>query len=66
MSAIGVVGGVGPFAGTDLVNKIFRHTKAVRDQDHINLIMTSCPSLIPDRTDFLLHGGAIGAMYDCE
>ena len=57
MSAIGVVGGVGPFAGTDLVNKIFRHTKAVRDQDHINLIMTSCPSLIPDRTDFLLHGG---------
>ena len=57
MKAIGIVGGVGPSAGTDLANKIFSHTKAVRDQDHINLFLTSCPSLIPDRTRFLLEGG---------
>ncbi len=55
--AIGIVGGVGPSAGTDLVNKVFRHTRAVRDQDHIDLFLTSCPSIIPDRTGYLLDGG---------
>ena len=55
--AIGIVGGVGPSAGTDLVNKVFRHTRAGTDQDHINLFLTSCPSLIPDRTGYLLNGG---------
>ena len=57
MKAIGIVGGVGPSAGTDLANKVFSHTKAVKDQDHINLFLTSCPSIIPDRTEFLLSGG---------
>ena len=57
MSAIGIVGGVGPGAGVDLARKIFSHTKATRDQDHINLFLTSCPALIPDRTAFLLDGG---------
>ena len=55
--AIGIVGGVGPFAGTDLVNKVFRHTRATRDQDHISLFLTSCPAIIPDRTEYLLNGG---------
>lgn len=55
--AIGIVGGVGPSAGTDLVNKVFRHTKAAGDQDHINLFLASCPSIIPDRTGYLLDGG---------
>ena len=55
--AIGIVGGVGPSAGTDLVNKVFSHTRAERDQDHINLFLTSCPSIIPDRTGYLLDGG---------
>lgn len=58
MKAIGIVGGVGPTAGTDLANKVFRHTDAHKDQDHINLYLTSCPSIIPDRTGFLLDGGA--------
>lgn len=55
--AIGIVGGVGPAAGTDLAEKVFRHTKADKDQDHIDLYLTSCPSIIPDRTGFLLEGG---------
>jgi len=57
VKAIGIVGGVGPFAGTDLANKVFKHTKAVRDQDHIDMYLVSCPALIPDRTDYLLSGG---------
>lgn len=57
MKAIGIVGGVGPSAGVDLAQKVFSHTKADRDQDHINMFLTSCPSLIPDRTEYLLNGG---------
>jgi aspartate racemase len=32
---IGVIGGMGPHAGIDLVQKIFNQTKAASDQDHL-------------------------------
>lgn len=51
-SKIGVVGGLGPYAGLDLVKKIFDNTSATCDQEHIEVILDSCPS-IPDRTQFL-------------
>ena len=53
---IGVIGGVGPYAGLDFVRMIFSNTLAKRDQDHLNCILISCPSIIPDRTAFLLEG----------
>jgi aspartate racemase len=56
MTIIGVIGGVGPQAGLDFVQKIFANTKAKKDQDHLNCMLISCPSMIPDRTGFLLHG----------
>ncbi|MCF0238252.1 MAG: hypothetical protein HUK24_06595 [Sphaerochaetaceae bacterium] len=46
MGAIGIVGGVGPYAGTDLVNKVFSHTKANKDQEHIDLYLVSSPKII--------------------
>ena len=55
MTIIGVIGGVGPQAGLDFVQKIFSNTLAVRDQDHLNCMLISCPSIIPDRTGFLLR-----------
>ena len=51
---IGVVGGMGPYAGLDLVQKIFNATNAKTDQDHIPVSMISIPHLIEDRTKFLL------------
>jgi len=51
---IGVVGGIGPYAGIDLVRKIFNQTKATCDQDHLPVCMLSVPHSIPDRTEFLL------------
>ena len=50
---IGIVGGMGPHAGIDLVNKIFNLTKANKDQDHLPIAIQSTPHLISDRTDFL-------------
>jgi len=55
MTLIGVIGGVGPQAGLDFVQKIFTNTKAKKDQDHLDCILISCPSIIPDRTGFLLR-----------
>ena len=51
---IGVVGGMGPYAGLDLVQKIFDETDAKTDQDHIPVSMLSSPHTIADRTEFLI------------
>ena len=48
---IGVVGGMGPYAGLDLVRKIFDLTQANQDQDHVPLAMISVPHKITDRTN---------------
>lgn len=51
---IGIVGGVGPYAGTDLLNKIFNNTQASADQEHLDAILLSMASKIEDRTDYLV------------
>lgn len=64
--AVGVVGGVGPYAGLDLMRKLFDLTEARRDQEHLPVIAFSLPGEIADRTAFLLDesdvnpGEAIG------
>ena len=53
-SIIGIVGGVGPYAGLDLQRKILEQTVAAADQDHLPVIAFSWPGPIPDRTAYLL------------
>jgi len=53
---IGVVGGMGPYAGLDLLQKIFDETDAKTDQEHIPVSMLSIPHSIADRTKFLTGG----------
>jgi aspartate racemase len=50
---IGIVGGMGPQAGADLLNHIFRLTKATKDQHHRSVILMSFPRHIADRTEFM-------------
>jgi aspartate racemase len=50
---IGIVGGMGPYAGLDLVKKVFDLTQADQDQEHVPLAMISVPHKIEDRTKFL-------------
>ena len=52
---LGIVGGVGPAATVDFMEKIILRTTAGRDQDHIRMIVEHNPQ-IPDRTDNLLRG----------
>jgi aspartate racemase len=50
---IGIVGGMGPLAGNELMNRITRNTPAASDQDHLPVILASFPADIADRTRFL-------------
>jgi aspartate racemase len=56
---IGVVAGVGPLAGLDLLLKIVQETVAARDQDHLTIASLSQPDQIPDRTLYLLGETAV-------
>ena len=51
---IGIVGGMGSYAGTDLLNKVFDNTLVNTDQDHLDTVLLSMPSGIEDRTEFLI------------
>ena len=51
---IGIVGGIGPYAGLDLLRKVFDNTIAGKDQDHIDAMLLSMPSSILDRTEYLV------------
>lgn len=53
---IGILGGMGPLATTDLMEKIIRHTDAGCDQEHIH-ICVDCNTNIPDRTAAILRHG---------
>jgi aspartate racemase len=52
---IGVIGGMGPYAGVDLVRKIFDLTDASRDQDHLPVALLSFPGWIRDRSAYLFE-----------
>lgn len=53
---IGIVGGVGPYAGLDLNRKIFDNTLTDgADQDHLEVILYSTGALVTDRTEWLLY-----------
>lgn len=54
--SIGILGGMGPLATCDLMEKIIRHTDAHCDQENAH-IYVDCNTNIPDRTGAILHGG---------
>ncbi len=50
---LGIIGGLGPMSSAYFYELITEHTKALRDQDHIDIILSSRAST-PDRTDYIL------------
>lgn len=52
---IGVLGGMGPLATIDFMQKVIAATPAERDQDHVPLIVYSVPQ-IPDRVSAAVAG----------
>jgi aspartate racemase len=62
---VGIIGGMGPSATVDLMNKIITHTPATRDQDHIHIIVDNYAQ-IPDRTNAILGEGTSPAPFIIE
>lgn len=50
---LGILGGLGPMASAYFLEMITEHTKAERDQDHIDILLSS-RATTPDRTDYIL------------
>jgi len=53
---LGVLGGMGPLATVDFMRKLIAETPALRDEDHIPVVVYSVPQ-IPDRPRAILSGG---------
>jgi aspartate racemase len=53
---IGILGGMGPEVTLDLFKKIIKNTDAVKDQDHLRVLIDNNPK-IPDRTPAILNSG---------
>lgn len=60
---IGIVGGLGPYSGTDLLNKIFDNTLAKTDQEHLDAILLSMPAHVEDRTAYLMGDVAVNPAF---
>ena len=50
---LGILGGLGPMATVYFYEMITRHTKAVCDQDHIDIVINS-RATTPDRTNYIV------------
>lgn len=63
---VGVLGGMGPLATVDFMQKLVAATTAQRDQDHVPTLVSSIPQ-IPDRTEAFRGEGAspLDAIADC-
>ena len=50
---LGIVGGLGPLASAYFYELITKKTKALKDQDHLNIVILS-DAKTPDRTEYIL------------
>ena len=53
MKKLGIIGGLGPMATTYFLYLLTRMSRAENDQEHMEILMHSKPS-IPDRTRYIL------------
>lgn len=59
MKRLGIIGGMGPAAGARLFMRVTAMTAACTDQEHIDTIVLSDPS-VPDRTSYLCDSTGAG------
>jgi aspartate racemase len=65
--AIGLVGGMGPYAGLDLLKKVYDNVDVHSDQGYPDVMLISASRLIPDRTAYIKNpeteNPAVGISY---
>lgn len=53
MTTLGILGGLGPMSSVYFYELLTAHTRATRDQEHLDILLSSRAST-PDRTEFIL------------
>jgi len=61
---IGLIGGVGPWAGLDVHRKILEEAAYVREQDCVSVMHLSFPGKYTDRTDYILGKTTINPAHE--
>ncbi len=56
MKIAGVLGGMGPIATIDLLNKIIKYTDAKKDSDHIHTLVDSYTEILDSTASILGNG----------
>lgn len=56
MKTVGVLGGMGPLATVNFMEKVIMATPATCDQEHVPMMVLTIPQ-IPDRSEAILNGG---------
>ena len=54
MKRLGILGGMGPAASAEFVNRLIAQTPATCDQEHIPFVLWSDPT-VPDRSTSLIN-----------
>lgn len=62
---VGVLGGMGPLATADFVTKLIAITPAEHDEDHIPIVVSSCPQL-PPRVPPILDPNALSPLPELK
>lgn len=66
-TAIGLVGGMGPYAGLDLLKKVYDNVDVHSDQGYPDVMLISASRLIPDRSAYIkkpdTENPAVGISY---
>ena len=52
---VGIIGGMGPEATIDLMNRVLRATPAADDRDHIRMVVDNNPK-VPSRIEAIIEG----------
>lgn len=55
LKKLGVIGGMGPEASSYYYENVIAHTKASKDQEHIDMVILSHATM-PDRTEAISRG----------
>ncbi len=63
MNKLGIVGGMGPWAGADLAAKLIRECESNCDQDYIPFVLATVPNNTSERSDFLMGRTNITPAY---
>ena len=64
-TVLGILGGLGPMSGAHFYSEIIAHTKAKKDSEHIDVILSG-KATTPDRTAYIMGESENSPLFDMQ